>query len=127
MKLTNNEIYNYANALITYFGADNDMKLPIKVSFFLQKNIKTIVEAAQEIDRVRTEIIQRYGVPSEDNDQSYQIPEDKIEIASQELQELFDLEQDLNIHRFNLDDFNNLEMTSAQTSALLFMIEDEEE
>ena len=127
MKLTNSEIYNYANALMTYFGVDNDMKLPIKVSFFLQKNIKTIVEAAQEIDRVRTEIIQRYGVPSEDNDQSYQIPEDKIEIASQELQELFDLEQDLNIHRFNLDDFNNLEMTSAQTSALLFMIEDEEE
>ena len=36
MKLTNNEIYNYANALLQYFGADNKMKLPIKVSFFLQ-------------------------------------------------------------------------------------------
>ena len=126
MKLTNNEIYNYANALLQYFGADNEMKLPIKVSFFLQKNIKVITEAAQEIDKVRMEIIQRYGTPSEDG-QSYQISEDKIEIASQELEELFNIEQDLNVHRFNIDDFNNIEMTSAQTGALLFMIKDDED
>ena len=126
MKLTNNEIYNYANALLQYFGADNEMKLPIKVSFFLQKNIKVITEAAQEIDKVRMEIIQRYGTPSEDG-QSFQIPDDKIPVATQELQELFDIEQNLNIHRFDIDDFNNIEMTSAQTSALLFMIKDEDE
>ena len=126
MKLTNNEIYNYANALLQYFGADNEMKLPIKVSFFLQKNIKVITEAAQEIDKVRMEIIQRYGTPSEDG-QSYQISKDKIEIASQELEELFNIEQDLNVHRFNIDDFNNIEMTSAQTGALLFMIKDDED
>ena len=126
MKLTNNEIYNYTNALLQYFGADNEMKLPIKASFFLQKNIKVITEAAQEIDKVRMEIIQRYGTPAEDG-QSYQVPEDKIEVASQELEELFNIEQDLNIHRFDIDDFNNIEMTSAQTGALLFMIKDEDD
>ena len=126
MKLTNNEIYNYANALLQYFGADNKMKLPIKVSFFLQKNIKVMTEAAQEIDKVRMEIIQRYGTPAEDG-QSYQIPEDKIGVASAELEELFNIEQNLNIHSFNLDDFNDIEMTSAETSALLFMIRDEED
>lgn len=126
MKLTNNEIYNYANALLQYFGADNKMKLPIKVSFFLQKNIKVMTEAAQEIDRARIEIIQRYGTPNEDG-QSYQIPEDNVEVASAELEELFNIEQNLNIHLFNLDDFNDIEMTSAETSALLFMIRDEDD
>lgn len=126
MKLTNNEIYNYANALLQYFGADNKMKLPIKVSFFLQKNIKVMTEAAQEIDKARMEIIQRHGTPNEDG-QSYQIPEDKIEVASAELEELFNIEQNLNIHLFNLDDFNNIEMTSAETSALLFMIREEDD
>ena len=126
MRLTNNEIYNYANALLQYFGADNQMKLPIKVSFFLQKNIKVMTEAAQEIDRARMEIIQRYGTPNEDG-QSYQIPEDKVEVASAELEELFNIEQNLNIHSFNLDDFNDIEMTSAETSALLFMIRDEDD
>lgn len=126
MKLTNNEIYNYANALLQHFGADNDMKLPVKLSFFLQKNIKIITEAAQEVDKARMEIIQQYGIPSEDG-QSYEIPEDKVEIASQELEELFNIEQNLNIHRFYIDDFENIEMTSAQTAALLFMIKDEDE
>ena len=125
MKLTNNEIYNYANILNQYFGTDNEIKFPIKISFFLQKNIKIITEAAQEIEQVRMEIIQRYGVPTEDG-QSYHIPDDKIEIASQELQDLFNIEQNLNIHQFDLDDFNNMEITSAQTAALLFMIKDEE-
>lgn len=125
MKLTNNEIYNYANALNQYFGADNDMKLPIKVSFFLQKNIKVITEAAQEIDKARIEVAQRYGVLSEDG-QSYQIPDEKIADASKELEDLFTIEQHLNIHMFKLDDFNNIELTSAQTAALLFMIKDED-
>ena len=126
MKFTNNEIYNYANALLQYFGADNDMKLPIKVSFFLQKNIKIIMEAAQEIDKARMEIVQRYGTLSEDG-QSYEIPEEKVAIASQELEDLFNIEQYLNIHRFNIEDFGGIEMTSAQTAALLFMIKDEDE
>ena len=126
MKLTNNEIYNYATALNENFGVNKEIKLPIKVNFFLQKNIKIILEAAQEIDKVRMEIIQTYGTPSEDG-QSYEIPPEKIEAASAELTDLFSIEQDLSIHKFNLDDFNNIELTTGQTMALFFMINDEED
>lgn len=124
MKLTNNEIYNYANALGQEFGANASLKLPIKVNFFLQKNIKTLVEAATDIENSRIEIAREYGVLTEDGE-SYQIPPEKIDDASKELNDLFGLEQDLPIKKFNLEDFNNIELTTAQMSALLFMIKDE--
>ena len=124
MKLTNNEIYNYANALSQEFGTSASIKLPIKVNFFLQKNIKALVEAATDIENSRIAIAQEYGVLNEDGE-SYQIPPEKIEDASKELNDLFNLEQDIPIKKFNLEDFNNIELTTAQMSALLFMIKDE--
>jgi hypothetical protein len=39
MKLTNDKIYSYATNL-TYFNIEQ--KLPVRVNFFLQKNIQTI-------------------------------------------------------------------------------------
>ena len=124
MKLTNNEICNYANALSQEFGTSASIKLPIKVNFFLQKNIKALVEAATDIENSRIAIAQEYGVLNEDGE-SYQIPPEKIEDASKELNDLFNLEQDIPIKNVNLEDFNNIELTTAQMSALLFMIKDE--
>ena len=39
MKMTNNEIYTTANQLVAAFN-DNAQRLPIKINFYLQKNIK---------------------------------------------------------------------------------------
>jgi hypothetical protein len=44
--------------------------------------------------------------------------------AQQELNDLFNLEQDLNIHVFKLDDFDGIELTYQQLSAIMFMIEE---
>ena len=42
MKLTNNKIYAYANNLLTEFSDSADLKLPVKINFYLQKNIQTL-------------------------------------------------------------------------------------
>jgi hypothetical protein len=55
MKLTNNEIYNYANNLFAAFN-DGEQKLPIKISFYLQKNKNTLLTLAQDIEKSRIEI-----------------------------------------------------------------------
>ena len=123
MTLTNNEIYNYATGLVTEFGPDCNIKLPVKINFFLQKNIKLLTEMAQDIDNSRMEIAKQYGVLNE-NGTSYIVPDDKMEEAYRELNELFALTQEVNIRTFNINDFNDIELSYKQMNALMFMIED---
>jgi predicted RNA-binding protein with RPS1 domain len=44
--------------------------------------------------------------------------------AQRELNELLELTQDVPIHIFKLDDFNNIELSYKQMNALMFMIEE---
>lgn len=121
MTLTNQKIYEYANNL----GIFNEFnpKMPVKISFFMQKNIKLITEAAREINEARIEIVRTYGTYSEADD-SYIVPSDSIPIAQSEINDLFNLEQELNIHIFKLNEFENIELTYQQLAAIMFMIEE---
>ena len=122
MKLTNNEIYMHAQNLMMAFE-DKDQKLPIKISFYLQKNKNTLLQLAQDIERSRIEIAQSYGVLDEETSQ-YIIPPEKMEEASQELNDLFNLEQDVQIYTINIDSFgDDLTITTAQMEAIMFMID----
>ena len=122
MKLTNNEIYMYAQNLMMAFE-DKDQKLPIKISFYLQKNKNTLLQLAQDIEKSRIEIAQSYGVLDEETSQ-YVIPPEKMEEASQELNDLFNLEQDVQIYTINIDSFgDDLTISTAQMEAIMFMID----
>jgi hypothetical protein len=120
MKLLNRDIYEYANLLSTFHI---EGKVPVKISFFLQKNIQTLIAAAREIDEVRVQVIEKYG--SIDTETGvYNIPPESIDEANKELFDFFMVSQDLNIHTFNLNDFDNIELTYEQMSIIMFMIEE---
>lgn len=121
--LTNLEIYNMAKSLNTEFG-DGSLVLPVKINFFLQKNMSTLLELAREIEEARLVVAQRFGELTEDGS-SYQIPEEKISEARGELEELLDASQEVNIHIFKLVDFDNLNLTMNQMTAIMPMIEEE--
>ena len=121
MKFNNNEIYQIANNLISNLG-NLDIYIPAKANFFLQKNIQTLAGAAEEIENSRIEIIKHYGILDESG-QQYQIPADKMEEASRELNDLFMIEQDLDIKTFSIDSLGNAEFTTAQMQSMMFMIE----
>ena len=121
MKFNNNEIYQIANNLISNLG-NLDIYIPAKANFFLQKNIQTLAGAAEEIEKSRIEIIKHYGILDESG-QQYQIPADKMEEASRELNDLFMIEQDLDIKTFSIDSLGNAEFTTAQMQSMMFMIE----
>lgn len=125
MTLTNNQIYNYINSLIENFSK-SDIKFPVKVNFYLQKNQNTLLTLAQEIEQERVNIAQEYGILNEETEQ-YEVPPEKIQEASQKLNDLFDLTQEVKLYKVKLEDFGNVELTSGQMQALLFMIEDKEE
>lgn len=121
MQLTNQQIYNYAQNLANLNL--HDIKLPVRINFFLQKNIQAIGAAAQEIDAARLSVAKEFGNQVEGS-ATYQIPPENMADAQRELTDLFNLEQELNIHIFKVDEFENIELTYDQMSALLFMIEE---
>ena len=123
--LTNNQIYNYATDLMNNFS-DKDLKLPIKINFYLQKNQLELLTLAQDIEKQRIDIIQEYGVLNEET-QNYIIPNDEINIVTKKINELFGLTQDVKIYKVKLEDFGDIDFTPNQMKALLFMIEEEEE
>ena len=120
--MTNLEIYSIANNLMEAFG-DSNQKFPIKVNFFLQRNKKTLVNLAQEIEEARMNIAKNYGVLDSDTG-NYAIAQENILPAQEELNQLFNIEQDVDIKKINFDDLDpNMELTTAQMEALMFMIE----
>ncbi len=124
MTLKNSEIYNYANALAQEFG-QQEVKLPLKVNFYLQKNLKELVALAQDIEQQRVSIASEYGTLNEET-QQYEIPSENIDSATRKLNELFNLTQDVKIYKVKLDAFGDTDITNAQMQALLFMIDEEE-
>lgn len=123
--LTNNKIYNYANSIIENFSGV-DIKFPIKVNFYLQKNQTELMALAQDIEKQRVNLIQEYGTLNEET-QQFEIPPEKVVEVSQKINDLFNLTQEVKLYKVKLEDFGNIELTSGQMQALLFMIDDEDE
>ena len=122
MLMKNFEIYSYAQALTEAFQ-DNNQRLPVKINFYLQKNKKTLLNLSQDIEQSRMDIAQTYGTINEDGT-AYNIAEENIVAANSEIQDLFNIEQEVPICMVSIDSFNDdLTLTTAQMEAILFMIE----
>lgn len=123
MLMKNIEIYDSAMKFANAFE-DSNMYLPMKLNFYLQKNKKTLMELSRDIEEARIKIASEYGELTEDGS-SYNIPESKIAEASKELSDLFELEQEVNIYKIQMDQIpEHVELSAAQMEAILFMIED---
>lgn len=120
MKMDNGLIYQHALNLNEALN-DNDIQMPVAVLFSIEKNKQTLMTVAQDVEKYRMDIIKKYGKEVNGN---YNVPQDKIEIANKELQDLFSIEQEVNIYKFNIEDLGDIKLTSNQMNAILFMIED---
>ena len=120
IKINNGMIYQYALTLNEVLN-DNDLQMPVAVIFSIEKNKQTLMAVAQDVEKYRMDIIKKYG---EEVDGNYNVPQDKIEIANKELQDLFSIEQEVNIYKFNIEDLGDIKLTSNQMNSILFMIED---
>lgn len=122
MLMKNSEIYNYTQALIEAFH-DNNQRLPVKINFYLQKNKKTLLSLSQDIEQSRMEIAQNYGILN-DEGTAYTIPDENIGIVNTEIQDLFNIEQEVPIYKVSIDSFSDdLTLTTAQMEAIMFMID----
>lgn len=126
--MNNMEIYNIASALVTLQKkmSDEQMVFPVKVNFYFQKNTSILVDMAQDLDEERSNIIMKFGSPSESNPEQIEIPKDKVEEVNKQLQDLFSLEQEVAVNVIDLEWFDGVNMTPAEFAAISFMIKDEE-
>ena len=122
MKMTNLEIYTNAQALNEAF-TDGTQYLPVKANFFIQKNKAELISLAQDIDNARLNIVRNYGELNED-ETSFIVPEEKLDEANRELNDLFALEQEVNIRTIDINAFpDDIVLTTQQMEALMFMID----
>lgn len=122
--LTNLEIYTIAQALME--NITTDMNLPVKVGFYIQKNMKKMTELAQEIEKSRMEIFDKYGEKDEENNQ-YKFDKSVQEQVQKELNDLFDLTQDVKTNMLELDWFDDIDLNANQIAAISYMIADDED
>ena len=122
MKLTNAQIYTYAQKLNGAFQ-DTSIYLPARINFYIQKNKSTILTLGEEIEKARMSIFQQYGDYTEDG--MITIPPEKISIAQYELDDLLAIEQDINILKFSIERFtDDISLSIEQMEAIMFMIEE---
>lgn len=122
--LTNDEIYHIAVDLLNSFSdSDENTYLPAAVAFSLQKNRNTILNIASEIENHRVNILTKYSINIQDD--QLQIDPAKVDLANKELKDLLDIEQEVKIYTFKIEEVLEVKFTPAQMNAILFMIDEE--
>lgn len=124
--MTNLEIYNHASALLESFENLAEVTMPVKVHFYFQKNMDTVVNIARELEKNRTDILSKYGTLQADGT-SYTFSDDKVEAVNKDITDLFAIEQEVKINVIPLEWLEDMELTAKQVNAFTFMLQDEEE
>lgn len=123
--MTNLELWDLREQVEDAFSDDKDLILPIKVNYALQVNRKMLEDKFLAIEKVRLGIGKKYGTPNEENN-SYKINSDKIELAQMELNQLMEIQQSVDIMAITLQELEGIKLNMPQMQAILFMIQKEE-
>ncbi|MEY8625320.1 DUF1617 family protein [Paraclostridium bifermentans] len=128
MKITNRRIVMDANLL----GSLTQKKFPIKVSYALAKNLSKIEKELEIYNIERQKLIDKYCIKDEngenkiDKDNKLSLDEKYLDDWNKDLNELLDIEIEIDIHKFNINDLLNsdCEMTASELMIIDYMIED---
>lgn len=128
MKITNRKIVNDAN----FLGDLTHKQLPIKVSYAIAKNVSKIERELEIYNKERQKLIDKYCIKDEegnnviDENNQLKIDDEYLEAWSEDINELLDIEVDIDIHKFNVNDLlnSNCEMTASELMLIDYMIEE---
>ena len=120
MKLTNQEIYEKATEITVAFS--NETKyIPVKLNFTIQKNLSVLSKLKEEIENNRIKIASEYGKLNSEGTQ-FIIEKENREKVEQELNDLFTMEQEIDIRTCSLSQIEGIDLTMEQMQAIMFMI-----
>lgn len=117
MKLKNGIIYNSQNALLKL----KNTELPIKTAYKVNKVIRVISEKIKFLEEQRNEIIQKYG--REENG-VFSIDKDDIQAIERfinDFNEILDIDEELDIEEFSMEDFTAVKLTSDEFDTISYL------
>ncbi|GAA0104258.1 DUF1617 family protein [Paraclostridium sordellii] len=126
MKLTNKKIVNDSMILMEI----SRKELPIKVSYALAKNISKIEKELEIYNSERQKLLDKYCVKDEngenkvDENNQLKIQEEYLKDWEQDIKELQNIELEIDIHKFKIDELNGYNMAPSELMAIDYMIED---
>ncbi|MDP4144168.1 MAG: hypothetical protein Q8936_06730 [Bacillota bacterium] len=124
MKLSNERILNDVNKL----GEITQKQLPIKVSYALAKNIAKIEAELKIYNKEREKLINQYAEKDEKGqvkaDERGQIIFKEKERWEKDIKELLSIENDIDIHKFNINELNGYNMSASELMIIDYMIEE---
>lgn len=125
MKLTNKKIGNDSIILMELARKE----LPIKVSYALAKNIAKIEKELEIYNLERQKLLDKYCVKDEngknkvDENNNLKISDEFLEDWNRDIKELQNIEIEIDIHKFKLEELNEYKMTPSELIAIDYMIE----
>ena len=123
MLYTNEELYTILKNLNEQILSKIDLIFPVRVNFYIQKNINLLRPLIQEVEDTRINLISSSGTLNEETNQ-YIIDPDKMQYVVDELNKLFAIQQEVNFYQCDLEDLGNMPLTMQQMDALMFMIKE---
>lgn len=128
MKLTNRKIVNDAN----FLGTLTNKQLPIKVSYAVAKNVSKIEKELEIYNKERQKLVDKYCIKDEkgnnkiDENNQLKIANENLDDWNKSINELLDIEIEIDIHKFNINDLlnSNLDMTPSELMLIDYMIEE---
>lgn len=129
MKLTLRKLVKDAPQLA---NITNKQGLPRKMSYAIAKNTKKIENELEIYNLERQKLIDKYCAKDEkgknkiDENNQLRILDENMDDWNRDISELLDIEVEVDIHKFKIDDFYNSEcdMTPAELIVIDYMIED---
>lgn len=126
MKLSNNKILNDMQRLREI----SDKQLPVKVSYAIAKNLNKIESELKTYNNEREKLINKYAKKNSDGtvraDEAGQIifKEEYKKQWDKDINELLSIENEVDIHKFNISTLEGYSMTPAELMLIDYMIEE---
>ena len=124
MTLTNFQVLTLYPALAS-LRDDKDLKLPVRVGYKLLRNIELLSSSYETIQKMRDEIVIKYGDLIDDKG-TYQVPPEKVEEANKELNDLAQVEAEYNILPIELKQIEDLPLSLDSLNSIYEIIIDGE-
>ncbi len=128
MKLTNRKILQDAQ----FLGSLTQKDLPAKVSYAIAKNVSKIESELRIYNSERKKLIDKYCIKDEDGNNvidengQFVIADENMNDWNDAINELLDIEMDIDIHKFNINDLfsKDYELKPSELMLIDYMIED---
>lgn len=126
IKLSNERLVNDAANL----RAISEKQLPVKVSYAIAKNMAKIESELKVYNKERAKLIDKYGEKEKDGklklgeNGSIVIKVDSKDKWDKAINELLEIENEIDIHKFNMDLLEGHSIKPSELMTIDYMIED---